>query len=304
VEHRYTERNVRRARQIQHAGFRSLPALASAETVTLAALRKHAAATVAAAGACLWMFQNDNRPQDAWVHVTATRGGIPAFLRRMLADPQPRRGWGALQRVLTQKDKNGLVTVSGTAAAAKTLFDPADLPGGPPPDRLQRELLRLAGDPERFAGPTLTAWRALCRLHLEVVHGMDIGQLKPARELIVDWIMAEKNPRGRFNEYVKAAAKPSPLQALLMKANARLILDTGHAPDISAVTQALFAPDISAWRLRGQLYFDVLAELVAREAPIARKPEPGKGESAEEPGDLDDVSFDPPVSDHESEEWG
>jgi CRISPR-associated protein Cst1 len=315
VERRFVHRNIRRARKIQHAGFSSLPALASAETVTLAALREYAATAGPAAGpvpgpapgATLWMFKNDN--QEPWLRTTATRGGIPAFVRQMLADPQPSRGWGALQRVLTQKDKNGLVTASGSAAAAKTLFDLADLPGGPPPDRLQRELLRLTRSPEKFAGPTLTVWRALCRLHLEVVHGMDTRQLKPARELIVDWIMAETNPRGRFNDYVTAASRPAGLQKLLMKANARLILDTGTAPDVSGVTQLLFAPDISAWRLRGQLYFEVLAELVARGAPIARKPEPdGDGEPDESAEEADlESAFNPPVTydeTDESGEWG
>jgi CRISPR-associated protein Cst1 len=296
VERRFVQRNIRRARRIQHAGFTSLPAMASAETVTLAALREHAATTSTAQGATLWLFKNDN--QDPWLRATATRGGVPKFLRRMLADPQPRHGWQALQGTLTQKDKNGLITTSGVAAAAKTLFDPADTPGGPPPDRLQRELLRMTQHPEKFTGPTLTAWQALCRLHLEVVHGMDTGQLKPARELIVGWIMTEKNPRGRFNRYVKAAVKPAELQKLLMEANARLILDTGRAPDISGATQHLLAPDINAWRLRGQLYFDVLAELVARKAPIARQPEPG---AEREPQELD---FDPPVTDDETEEWG
>ena len=302
VERSFVRRNVRRARRIQHAGFSGLPALASAETLTLAALRKHAANLGAAPGATLWTFKNDN--QEPWLRTTATRGGIPVFLRRMLADPQPRRGWHALQWTLTKKDKDGLVTASGAAEAAKTLFDPADLPGGPPPDRLQRKLLRLAGDPGKVFGTTLTAWRELCRLHLEVVHGMDTGQLKPARDLIVEWITAEKNPRGRFNDYVSAAAKPGDLQKLLMHANARLILDTGTAPDVSGVTRALFASDIGAWRLRGQLYFDVLAELVARGAPIARKAGPGKDEESDEGADLDEVSFDPPVTDDENEEWG
>jgi CRISPR-associated protein Cst1 len=299
VERRFTERNVRRARQIQHAGFTTLPALAAAETVTLAALREHARAAV---GATLWMFKNDN--QDAWLRTTATRGGIPGFLRRMLADPEPRRGWAALQGALTARDKNGQVTTSGVAAAAKTLFDQADRPGGPPPDRLQRELLRLTRNPEKLTGRTLTAWQALCRLHLEVVHGMDTGQLKPASELVVEWILAERNPRGRFNRYVAAAASPRELQKLFMEASARLMLDGGHPPDITTAALQLLAPDINAWRLRGQLYFDVIAELVAREAPIGRKPEPGE---ATDRGDLEDDdlsrSFDPPIADDENQEY-
>jgi CRISPR-associated protein Cst1 len=303
VERHFVYRNTRRARQIQHLGFTSLPALAAAETVTLAALREHAATRSTAVGATLWVFQNNNRAQDAFVRATATRGGVPHFLRRLFADPQPRRGWGILQRVLTQRDNNGQITASGAEAAAKTLFNPADMPGGPPPDRLQRELLRLTRDPDKFTGRTLTAWQALCRLHLEVVHGMDTGQLKPASELVVEWILAERNPRGRFNRYVKAAASPRELQKLLMEASARLMLDGGHPPDVTTAALQLLAPDINAWRLRGQLYFDVIATLVVREAPIGRKPEPGE---ATDPDDLEDDdlsrSFDPPSSDNDPEE--
>jgi CRISPR-associated protein Cst1 len=294
VERRFVRRNVRRAQRIQYAGFTSLSPLASAETVTLAALSEHAAGSGPPRGATLWLFKNDN--QEPWLKANATRGGVPAFLRRVLSEARPWHGWDTLQKILTQKDRNGLITTSGYAAAARLLFDPADTPGGPPPDRLQRELLGLTQHPDKFTGTTLTAWRELCRLHLEVVHGMDTGQLKPACELLTEWIMAEQNPRGRFNRYVKAAAKQGELQKLLMEANARLILDTGRAPDISGVARQLLAPDITAWRLRGQLYFDVLAELVAREAPIARPPKPGEGE---EPADLSEGTFNPPDDENE-----
>jgi CRISPR-associated protein Cst1 len=297
VERRFVARNVRRARRIQQLGFTGLPAHATAETVTLGALREHAAG--AATGSTLWLFKNDN--QDAWLRVTATRGGIPAFLRRLFADPQCRAGWRALQRALTERDKDGQIKASGIAAAAKTLFDPADRPGGPAPDRLQRELLRQAGSLERLPGRTLAAWQALCRLHLEVVHGMDTGQVKPARELIVDWITQEPNPRGRFNRYVKASARWSDLQKLLMEASARLLLDGGHPPDITAAAESLLAPDVTGWRLRGQLFFDVVAELVNRGAPIGHRPEPG--EPDEEADELSGVSFDPPVTDNETEEY-
>lgn len=297
VERRFVRRNRRRAGRIQYGGFSSVSALASAETITLAALSEHAAEIDPSRSATLWLFKNDN--QEPWLHANATRGGIPVFLRRLKSSPEPWRGWRALRSILTQKDKSGLVTVSGHAAVAKLLFDPADLPGGPPPDRLQGQLLRLAQAPEKFTGKTLTAWQALCRLHLEVVHGMgmETGQLKPACELLTEWIMAEAT-RGRFNRYVKAAAKPGELQKLLMEANARLILDTGRAPDISGVAPQLLAPNLAAWRLRGQLYFDVLAELVAREAPIARKPEPGEDE---EPVSAEEGTFDAPGVDDEND---
>jgi CRISPR-associated protein Cst1 len=297
VERSFVHGNVDRALRIQHAGFKSMPASASAERVTLAALTEHVNETNIVRGVTLWMFKNDN--QEPWLRTTATRGGIPVFLRRMLSDPESRTGWRALEKALTQRDKQGLVTTSGKAEAAKTLFDPADLPGGPPSDRLQRALLRLVRKPEKFPGSTLMAWRALCRLHLEVVHKVDTSQLSPVRDLIADWVTAEKNPRGRFNDYVVAAAKPGALQKLLMRANARLILDTGRAPDISRVTPALFAADISAWRLRGQLYFEVLAELVDRKVPIARKPEPGD----ENEIDPDEVDFGSSDTDGDTDGW-
>ena len=293
VEQRFVQGNLVRAARIQEAGFSGLPADASAETVTLDALRELGRA--AGTGSTLWLFKNDN--QDAWLRVTATRGGIPVFLRRLFADPESRAGWFALRRALTQRDKDGQVTVSGAAAAAKTLFDPGDRPGRPSGDRLQRELVRQAGNLERFTGQTLTAWRALCRLYLEVVHGMDTGQVKPARELITDWIMADPNPRGRYNRYAKAAVRWTDLQRLLIEAANRLLLDGGHPPDITPAAQSLLAPDLNGWRLRGLLFFDVVAELVNRGAPIGHKSSPDD--------DPDDEAFstslNPPASDDETE---
>lgn len=294
VERRFATRNVRRARQIQQLGFTSLPADACAESVTLGALRVLAGDS--RAGSTLWAFKNGN--QDAWLRVTATRGGIPAFLRRLFADPGARAGWGALVRVLTQRDKDGHVKASGIGMAAKTLFDPADRPGSPAADRLQRELLRQAGSLERVTGRTLTAWQALCRLYLEVVHGMDTGQLKPARELLSEWIMAEPNPRGRFNRYVKAASRWPELQKLFMEASARLLLDGQNPPDITGVAPALLAPDLTGWRLRGLLFFDVVADLAGRGAPIGHKAGPDEPDE-----DLSSTMIDPPASDDEREDY-
>jgi CRISPR-associated protein Cst1 len=291
VERRFVQQNLLRALRIQQAGFSRLPADASAETVTLEALREHGRA--GNAGATLWMFKNDN--QDAWLRGTATRGGIPVFLRRLFADPESKAGWDALQRALTRRDKDGAVTASGVAAAAKTLFDPGDRPGRPSGDRLQRELLRQAGNLDRFTGQTLTAWRALCRLYLEVVHGMDTAQLKPARELITAWITADPNPRGRYNRYAKAAGRWTDLQRLLMEAANRLLLDGGHPPDVTSAVQDLLAPDLNGWRLRGLLFFDVVAELVNQGVPIGHK-------AAPDDDTADDPAFDPPASDDETEE--
>jgi len=292
VERHFTRENVKRAKRIQLLGFTSLSANASPETVTLGALRAHSAR--AGVGATLWTFKNDN--QEAWLRVTSTRGGIPAFLRALFADPGSRAGWAALQGVLTERDKDGALKSSGVAAAAKTLFDPADHPGGQPADRLPRALLRLSKDVDKRTARTLTSWRALCRLYLEVIHQMDVGQVKPARELITAWITQEKNPRGRFNEYVAASGRASELQKLMMRATARLMLDGRQPADVTTVAAALFATDANGWRLRGLLFFDVVAELVNQGVQIGRKPEPG--EEADE--EITEPRFDPdPVSDQE-----
>ena len=293
VECRFVARNTVRAERILQLGFTGLPANASAETVTLGALRAHAAGSPA--DATLWLFKNDN--QDAWLHVTATRGGVPEFLRRMFADPACRSGWGILQAVLTRRDKTGQVTMSGVANGAKTLFDAADRPGELVADRLPRELLRQARDVERITARTVTAWGALCRLYLEVMHQMDVSQVKPARELITDWITREANPRGRFNQYVRSSGRAFELQRLLMEASARLLLDGRQPPDITTVVPALLAPDQNGWRLRGLLFFDVVAELVNRGAPIGHKTEEADEEMAV-------PSFDPdPLSGTESEDY-
>jgi CRISPR-associated protein Cst1 len=293
VERRFVEQNVRRARRIQQLGLSGLPADASAETVTLGALLEYGAG--AAVGSTLWLFKNDN--QDAWLRVNATRGGVPAFLRRLFADPECRAGWRWLQRSLTQVDTDGQVKASGVAAAARTLFDPDDRPGSPPADRLQRELLRQAGHFDRFTGRTLAAWGSLCRLYMEVMRGMDTGQVKPASELIIGWIMQDPNRRGRFNRYWKASGRAYELQKLLVEASARLYLDGGQPADITAVAASLFAQDQNGWRLRGLLFFDVLAELVSRGIEIGQKAGPDVEDDESPVWDPD------PVSGQDSEEY-
>jgi CRISPR-associated protein Cst1 len=170
-------------------------------------------------------------------------------------------------------------------------------------DRLQRVLVGLVkrpGNIGRLTARRLAGWRALCRLYMEVIHQMDAGQVKPARELIADWIKQEQNPRGRFNQYVSASGRAFELQKLLMQASARLLLDGRRPADITVLAPALFATDTNGWRLRGLLFFDVVAELVNEGVPIGRKA--GMDESEEEPGEM---TFDPnPLSGQESgEDW-
>jgi CRISPR-associated protein Cst1 len=295
VEQAFTKRNVTRARRIHQLGFTSLPANASAESVTLEALRTHA--TAAPSGATLWLFKNDN--QEAWLRVTATRGGVPTLLRRMFADPGSRQGWRALSAVLTQRDSDGRVTASGVAATAKLLFDPADRPGEPLADRLPAELIRRARDITGLTAQRARAWRSLFCLYLEVMYQMDPSQVKPVRELIVDWITQEPNPRGRFNEYVRSAASAYKLQQLLMQASARLLLDGRQPPDIAAVASVLLADGPGGrdgWRLRGLLFFDVVADLTARGTPVGHKTDDDDVEDQDAVDALD-------AADEESEEY-
>jgi CRISPR-associated protein Cst1 len=118
---------------------------------------------------------------------------------------------------------------------------------------------------------------------------MDPGVLKPVTELLVEWITAEKNPRGRFNDYRRVAGRTFQLQDLLMEAVARLLLDGRRPPDITEVTGRLFAPTSEGRHLRGQLFFEVATGLVARDAPIGTRIKDDS--DAEQDGPL--VGFDP-----------
>jgi CRISPR-associated protein Cst1 len=281
VEGDFVARNVIRARRILQLGFANVPADACAELVALNALRQHVDRSPLSS--TLWTFQNDNEVPK--LRVTITRGGVPSFLRRMDADPDSRRGWSAFAAMLTVRDsKSGQVKTSGTVRAARTLFDPADQLGVSGQDRLPRQLLSLAGDLSRVRTRTLLAWRALCRLYLEVMCGMDVGQVKPVRELITDWITQEKNPRGRFNEYARVSGSAFKLQKLLMLASARLLLDGREPPDITSVAPALLDPGQDGWRLRGLLFFDVVAGLAGRDIQIGQRAEEAE-EAEEEDGD-------------------
>jgi CRISPR-associated protein Cst1 len=108
--------------------------------------------------------------------------------------------------------------------------------------------------------------------------------------------MQEPNPRGRFNEYVGAAGRAFELQKLMIRATARLMLDGRQPADITAVAPSLFATDGNGWRLRGLLFFDVVAELVNQGVQIGRPATPGEPEE-----DTAEPRFDPdPVSDREN----
>ena len=256
--------------------------------MTLHALREHGQRMDA--GSTLWAFKNDN--QEPWLRVTVTRAGIPVFLRKIQADPDCRRAWSRLAGLLTERDSKGQVKASGADRAAKTLFDRSDQPGTDLPDSLLRRMLSLAADLSRFDARALLAWRALCRLYLEVMYGMDTGQVKPARELITQWITQEKNPRGRFNEYARAAASSFRLQKVLMSASARLLLDGQSPPDISGIAPALLDAGHDGWRLRGLLFFGVVADLAGHDVPVGQRAGDEEDEVPEDSFELPDDAED------------
>ena len=284
VERRFVARNVIRDTRIQQVGFAGVPAGACAEAITLAALRAHAAD--APADAVLWSFKNDN--QEPWLRVSATRQAVGRLLVRIESDPATRQGWHRLRRALAHPDKDP----GGYTAIARTLF--VDDRGSA--DRLLHVLLLKFTDPP--ADPVATdGWRRLARAYQEEMYGMDVERLAPARRLVADWIMAVSNPRSRFNEYAKDAAKAYALHKLLMTASARLLRDGHQPPDISGIAPTLLSTGPDGWRWRAQLFFEVVADLVAKKAEIGRKPD-DEDETDDAGGESDDaIQFDP----HEEE---
>ncbi|MGH3811532.1 MAG: hypothetical protein ACRDUV_03610 [Pseudonocardiaceae bacterium] len=264
VEGKFAQRNVTRADRIRQVGFSGLSADASPEAVALAVLGDPAVRRLV--GTTLWMFKNDN--QDPWLRVTGTQLAVAGFLRSMQADPQTLYGWGYLRRVLTRRDTNGVITQRGSDVAAKTLFDGE----GKPPDGLLRALLTRAERTDQVSRRALLAWGALSHLYLKEIHEMDTSGLKPVVNVLAEWITGAGNSsRGRFGEYQSIANDPYKLNGLLMKVLARLVLD-GHRPaDVSEATPSLLASGPQGWRFRGQLFFEVVGELVARGVQIGKK---------------------------------
>ncbi|HEY0698872.1 MAG TPA: hypothetical protein VGD43_13805, partial [Micromonospora sp.] len=190
VERGVVVRNVARARRIQQLGFSGVPAGASAEAITLTALRAHAAD--APADVVLWSFRNDNR--EPWLQVSVTQRAIGRLLVRIEAETAARQGWHRLRRALAHPKRDP----GGHTAIARTLF--VDEHGS---SDLLHKLQEQFSDPP--LDPRVTdGWRRLARVYQEEIYGMDVERLAPARQLVVAWITAERNPRGRFNEYVKA----------------------------------------------------------------------------------------------------
>ncbi|MBN1173577.1 MAG: hypothetical protein JXA67_15510 [Micromonosporaceae bacterium] len=260
VERAFVERNVRRARRIQQLGMTGVPADACAETVTLAALRSVAGDVPV--DAVLWSFKNDN--QEPWLRVTGTRQAVGSLLSRIESHPALRDGWRRLRRALGRRDKR----VGGYSAIARTLFNEEQQRADRLLQVLRKEFATPPKDPAAVDG-----WRRLARAYQEEMYGMDVERLVPARQLLATWILSERNPRGRFNEYDKVATRPYDLAALLKGAAARLLRDGHNPPDITGVLPTLLSAGPDGWRLRAQLFFEVVAELVAAKAAIGARPD-------------------------------
>ena len=281
VERRFVARNVIRAERIHQLGFAGVPAGASAEAVTLAAMRAHA--VDAPVDAVLWSFKNDN--QEPWLRVSGTRQAAGRLLARIEADPTTRLGWLRLRRTLARRDTDP----GGHTAIARTLFvdEHATV------DRLLHALHQAVANPP--ADPiTVDAWRRLARAYQEEMYGMDVARLTPARQLVAAWILAERNPRGRFNDYARATKSGYALHELLMAASARLLRDGRPVPDISGITPTLLSAGPDGWQWRAQLFFEVVADLVVAKAPIGRKP-------ADDEDDVDDIDNEIRFDPHEEE---
>jgi CRISPR-associated protein Cst1 len=282
VERSFAATNCERTARIRRVGFTSA-AGASAEAVALRALRERAASGGNPVTTTLWAFKTDNR--EPWLRVTQTRLAVVNFLRALPAETEADRGWLRLQRTATKGSAEGAVVQDGRDVVAKMLFEPANQCR----DKLLSELSARGEAVEKLSGRALRDWRALYALYLKEMCGMDPGVLKPVTELLVEWITAEKNPRGRFNDYRRVAGRTFQLQDLLMEAVARLLLDGRRPPDITDVTGLLFAPTSEGRHLRGQLFFEVATGLVARDARIGTRVKDDT--DAERDGPL--VGFDP-----------
>ena len=286
VERQFVTRNARRAGRIRQLGFHGLPAMAGPEAVTLQALREHA--NDAPAATSLWMFKNDN--QEPWLRVSGTRTGVARFVHRLAADPDSAKGWRDLWRALERRNQQGRAAVDGATAAARLLFDRE----GEQSDRLPAELWARSGDAEKIARHTLVRWRALCRLYVEVMYEMDPDRIKPVAELLATWI-AQESPRGRFNEYRRAAGSGYELHKLLMTAGARLYLDGRTQRIEPELLGDLLASGSQGWRERTLLFFEVIEALHDKKMVIGAT----SGDLADE--DNEEIRFD--TSDDEVEEY-
>lgn len=266
AEREFAERNVLNAQRVMQFGFSGLRPGARAEQVATHALRS--LQPLLPAAATLWSFKNDN--QEPWLRVTQTRRAVPLFLASVDGNAELRLGWLLLQQSLTRHDKNGQVTASGPAEAARLLFEAEDGRSR----SLISQLHLLLQDLDR-------AWRArdraaLSRLaftYAEEVLGMKTD-LKPVATVIADWIEhGSGSPRGRLAEYRAVALNDYRLGALLLQAHFRLTLDGREVEAQPQHWEPLIQQRPRAWEQRMLLAAHVLELLRERGVAVNDKAE-------------------------------
>jgi CRISPR-associated protein Cst1 len=257
IERQFVRRNVQRAKQLISTGtmerFRASP-----ERVVVRILRTFDLR----APVTLWTFKNDN--QEPWLKVQESRSRLAGFLNSLSRDQDAVQGWGTMCRLLTRRDRSGAVTELGVDRVARALFEPS---GRPYPTLLKEIFQLVEGRLNHLTPRAYQALVALARHYAEEMLEMNLTELEPAAELLARWIAAG-NPRGRFNEYVKAARRPGALGVLLMQAEARLLLDSG--PDDPPLTmraadaQRVLAAGSEGAHRRMLLFFCVVDKLSTR----------------------------------------
>ncbi|MET9553634.1 hypothetical protein [Streptomyces sp. NPDC006645] len=218
AEREFTARNVLRAKRIMQLGFGGPAEADRPERLALRALRDRCPERSAAT--TLWSFKNDN--QEPWLRVTRTRRAVPLFLAAVEGNAEPRRGWWLLEMALTRRDEDGMLVASGSAEAARLLFEAEDGRSR----SLLAQLHRLLDEPEKsWSLRNRAALTRLAFIYAEEILGMT-PDLKPVATVIVDWIEhGGGTPRGRLAEYRNVALSDYKLGALLMQAHFRLTLD-------------------------------------------------------------------------------
>ncbi|MEW1612196.1 MULTISPECIES: hypothetical protein [unclassified Streptomyces] len=276
VEREFVVRNVLRAKRIMQLGFGGLGAGARPEAVVLRAL-KSLGPDLSVAGSALWSFKNDN--QEPWLRVTRTRRAVPFFLATVEGNAGPRRGWRLLELALTRWDKDGQLVTSGSAEAARLLFEAED-------GRSRSLLLQLhflLDEPNKSW--SLRNRAALTRLaftYAEEILGMN-PDLKPVATVIADWIEHGSGaPRGRLAEYRNVALSDYKLGALLMQAHFRLTLDGRDVKAGPEDWRPLIQQRPRAWEQRMLLSATVLELLQERGVAVNESPADPDGEARTE----------------------
>lgn len=264
AEYEFAARNVRRARRIAQVGFSGLGASARPELVALRALR---AVEGGMSGTTLWSFKNDN--QEPWLRVSRTRRAVPRFLATVDGNKSLRRGWRLLELALTQRDRDGRVSVEGVGEAARLVFEAEDGRSR----SLVSQVHRLLWDTDRWTGGDRAALTRLAFRYEKEVHGME-PDLKGVAILIADWIEhGSGSPRGRLAEYRNAGLSGYRLGQLLYQAGYRLKLDGRKVEVDPAAWQPLLGKQFRAWEHRMLLGAEVLRVLGERGVEVAEPPD-------------------------------